>query len=551
MSTQIRNEYDAVVIGGGAGGGVVACLLAEAGQHVLLLERGRNLAYGQIPRDHVRNHRQTIYGDNTTPDYTSHPRVFVDPMGHEHIVQPNQIGYMNNAFTLGGGTRIYGAQAWRFHPLDFKMASTYGIPKGSSLADWPITYDDLAPYYDQAEWELGVAGDHAAGLPEWIRQKPYPMPPYPPSRSSINLKRAADALGWPTLPVPLLINTTPYNGRQACIRCSNCIGQACPSDGKNGSQNTVIPRGLATGNLDLLLETNAERIDTDARGNVIGVTFVKLVDGQLERTSVRAKRVVVAAAAIETARLLLNSRCKHHPNGLGNHSDHVGRHLQGHLYTGAHAILRDVVYDGLGPGVSIATLKFNHGNPGVVGGGLLANEFLKTPLKFWSEAPPDQPRWGIGMKQYMRNGFTRSEHIQGPIQDTPSPDGRVTIDEKVRDRFGNPVARLSGTTHPTSIETARFLNEQAQKWMRELDPVKIWSWKPTLTLSGGQHQAGTARMAKDPKDGVTNEWGRVHGHDNLYIADGSLHVTNGGFNPVLTIFALAYRVADGIKRDSR
>jgi choline dehydrogenase-like flavoprotein len=548
MTTNIRTEYDAIVIGGGAGGGVVACQLAEAGHHVLLLERGRNLAYKDVPRDHVRNHRQTIYADNTTADYQSHPRVVVDMQGREHIVHPQHGGYMNNAMTLGGGTRVYGAQAWRFHPIDFKMASTYGIPKGSSLADWPITYDELAPYYEQAEWEIGVSGDHATSLPAWNRRKPYPMPAFPPSKSSINLKKAADALGWATQPVPLLISTQPFGGRPACIRCGNCVGQACPSDGKNGSQNTVIPRGLATGNLTMLLETNAERIDTDDRGKVIGVTFVKLVNGQLERHTVRAKRVIVSAAAIETARLLLNSRSKHHPKGLGNHSDHVGRHLQGHVYTGAHAILHDVVYDGDGPGVSICTLKFSHGNPGIVGGGLLANEFLKTPLKFWGEAPPDQPRWGIGMKQYMRHAFTRAEHIQGPIQDTPSPDGRVTVDDKVRDRFGNPVAKLSGTTHPASIDSAMFLHERAREWMQALDPVRMWAFKPALGLTGGQHQAGTARMSKDPKDGVTNEWGRVHGHDNLYVADGSLHVTNGGFNPVLTIFALAYRVADGIKK---
>jgi choline dehydrogenase-like flavoprotein len=149
----------------------------------------------------------------------------------------------------------------------------------------------------------------------------------------------------------------------------------------------------------------------------------------------------------------------------------------------------------------------------------------------------------------MRYNFTRSEHVQGPIQDIPSPDARVTLDPKVRDRFGNPVARLSGTTHPESINASLYMHERAKEWLAAIDPVKIWAFKPGLSLTGGQHQAGTARMSADPNDGVTDAWGRVHGHDNLYVADGSLHVTNGGFNPVLTIFALAYRVSDGIKRN--
>jgi choline dehydrogenase-like flavoprotein len=151
----------------------------------------------------------------------------------------------------------------------------------------------------------------------------------------------------------------------------------------------------------------------------------------------------------------------------------------------------------------------------------------------------------------MRNGFIRGEHVQGPIQEIPSPDMRVTVDEGVKDRFGLPVVRISGEVHPESIKTAQFHAERAGQWLAATNPEKMWVWKPGRSQAGGQHQSGTARMAKDPKEGVTNEWGRVHGHDNLYVADGSLHVTNGGFNPVLTIFALAYRVADGVRRESR
>ncbi len=153
-----ERDFDAIVVGAGAAGGIVACLLAEAGKHVLLLERGRNLTYEQVGRDHLRNHRLSAYGHNTGPDLNGNPRVAVDPGGAAHLLRPHEGGYHNNAMVVGGGTRVYGGMAWRYMPQDFQMASTYGVPPGSSLADWPISYDDLEPYYERAEWEIGVAG---------------------------------------------------------------------------------------------------------------------------------------------------------------------------------------------------------------------------------------------------------------------------------------------------------------------------------------------------------------------------------------------------------
>jgi len=151
-------NYDAIVVGAGAGGGIAACILAEAGKRVLLLERGPDLGFADIGRDHLRNQRLSRYGHNAGPT-DEHPRTWQDEQGRDHLLRPHEPNYHNNAACVGGGTRVYGAQAWRFLPTDFRMASTYGVPPGSSLADWPLGYDDLAPYYDRAEWEIGVAGD--------------------------------------------------------------------------------------------------------------------------------------------------------------------------------------------------------------------------------------------------------------------------------------------------------------------------------------------------------------------------------------------------------
>jgi choline dehydrogenase-like flavoprotein len=432
---------------------------------------------------------------------------------------------------------VYGAQAWRFHPLDFKMASTYGVPKNSSLADWPISFEELAAFYERAEWEVGVAGDANAMTHLPAYQKPYPLPPTPLNAQGRVLRRGARGLGWDTLPVPLLINTEPRAGRAACIHCQHCVGFACPTDAKNGSQNTLIPRALATGRCDLVTGAMAARIDTDAGGRAVGVTYFDENDNEV---AARAEVVVLSGGAVETARLLLNS-------GIGNAHDQVGRHLQGHMYTGASALFPEDTWDGVGPGPTTATCRWSHGNDGVVGGGMLADEFIVLPITFWKwKTPPQLRRWGAGAKRWMRDNYRRTIDLRGPVQDIPSPDARVEVDPEVRDRWGVPVARLSGTTHPETVRTAEFLYARAKEWLTAAGAVEIWGGAPVRHLTGGQHQAGTCRMGDDPRTSVVDRHCRVHGHDNLYIADGSVHVTNGGFNPVLTILALAFRTADHV-----
>ena len=517
---------------------------------MLLLERGRTLGFHDVPTDHIRNHRLALYSDSTTDDPAGHPRVFVDPANRAHIVPPHDSRYQNIAFTVGGGARVWGMQAWRFHPDDFRMASRYGAPDGSSLADWPIGYDELAPYYERAEWEIGVSGDHG-GDTHAPRARPFPLPPVAASLAGNWLARGAAKLGWKTFTPPLAVNTQPYQGRDACIQCGRCIGFACPTDAKNGSHNTLLPRALATGRCTLVTRAQASRITLDGRGRANGVEyFAETAPGSdtFERRTARARTVVVASGAIETARLLLLSASPEHPRGLGNHSDHLGRHTQGHYYPIAYGLLPPGVENSsLGPGVNLATTQFNHGNPGVIGGAMLANDFTKLPIIFWrSSLPPDTPRWGLANKRAMRALFRRGIDVRGPVQEIPSPDSRVTLDPAVRDRFGLPVARLSGTTHPETVRTAEFIRHRAEDWLRASGAERIWSWPAEKKFSAGQHQAGTCRMSADPRDGVTDPHGRVHGHDNLFVCDGSLHVTNGGFNPALTIMALSFRTAEYI-----
>jgi choline dehydrogenase-like flavoprotein len=546
-SDQVAARYDAVVVGSGAGGGVAAWALARSGRSVLLVERGDYPDTDHLARDHLRNARTDSGLDHRTlRSSADNPRTML--LDGDRVVLPAwDPRYGSNADTFGGGTRVYGAQAWRFVPEDFAMATTYGVPDGSALADWPIGYDDLEPFYTQAEYEIGVCGSEAPHAGSSRRSRPYPMAPMAITAPARRLRAGAQQLGWSTVPVPLAINSAPRDGRAACARCRQCVGFACPVEAKNTSENTVLARAAATGNLSILLATRAERIVTDRAGRVTGVDLLSDHGGSRWRRAVSAEDVVVAAGAIESARLLLNSRSDREPDGLGNTHDQVGRYLQGHLYGGAIGIFDDPVNDLVGPGPSIATHEFRHHIDGLVGGGMIANEFVPTPLgtfAYLRQAGLIGPH-GLAAKHGMRHLLPRMQRVVGPVHEVTSANARVQLDASVTDSLGIPVARLSGQLQPNDFAVQRMMGERAADWLRAAgaDTVRAYGSGPDdVVLSNGQHQAGTCRMGTDPATSVTDPYGRVWGHPNLRVIDGSLNVTNGGVNPVLTIFANAFRI---------
>lgn len=528
---------NAVVIGAGAGGGIVAKELACAGMDVVLLERGEWVTAADDRKDDLRNQRTSVLGAPFGPDDDGNPRVFVDRNGREQVAFPSRGNYANNAMCVGGGTASYGAMAWRFMPQDFRMRSIYGAVEGSTLDDWPITYDDLEPFYEKAEYEIGVSGDVSNDPFKGPRSKPLPMPPLPPNLECQILRPAGERLGLHVFDIPMLRNSVPYGGRAACMRCRWCVGFACEVDAKCGTQNTVIPKALASGNCELRTGCIVKEIQLDAHGKASGVVYF---DDNDRRQTQTADLVVVAGGAIESARMLLNSKSKIFPNGLGNNNDWVGRNLNGHAYTGCFGVFPFDCYDDVGPGAGIACCDFNHGNTGLAGGGMLANEFIRLPYQMLGKMPSGVKRWGHEHKDFMRRYYKRTMGIQGPVQEMPLWDSRVEVDPKVKDRWGIPVARLSGGRHKHTIEICEFLARQAQRWVDEAGAEQSWLRVPGDGLSAGQHQSGTCRMGDDPKTSVVDRYCRVHDVDNLYVVDGSVHVTNGGFNPVLTIMAIAY-----------
>jgi len=539
-------HVNAVVVGAGAGGGVVAKELSEAGLSVVLFERGDWASFDAHDTDELISQRTTVLGNAFGPDDEKYRRVVVDDDGTTRVVLPSEIDYNNVAACVGSGTVSYGAMAWRYMPEDFRMKSTYGHIEGSTLEDWPITYDDLEHCYEKAEWEIGVAGDASLNPFSAPRKRPYPMPPFAYNKEASLLDSTMKRMGLHPFPIPMLRNSVPYNGRPACVRRRSCCGFACPLNAKSGTHNTVIPTALATGNCELRTNCVVSEIVVNDSGRATSVLYF---DGYNHKLEQAADIVIVSASATETPRLLLNSRSKLFPAGIGNRYDWVGRNFQGHAYTGAFGLFEEDIFDDVGPGASIAVSDFSHHNTGIIGGGILANEFTRLPYYFTAIRPPSSPSWGTAHKEFQRNYFRRNVQVVGPIQEMPVFYSRVEVDPVVKDSWGIPVVRLSGHRHSRDVEGCGFLSGKAESILKEAGASITWQAVGGKGLSGGQHQAGTCRMGNDPQTSVTDKYGRIHDVPNIFVADASLHVTNGGFNPALTIMALGYWIGEYISTE--
>lgn len=536
-------EVDAVVIGSGAGGGIAAHELSRAGRHVVLLERGRVQQFSETRHDELHSQRTTVLGNAFGPDDTNVRLVKLGDAAEFRQVRASEGSFGNVAMCAGGGTKSYGAMAWRFLRQDFRMRSTYGAPEGSSLEDWPISYDDLEPYYERAEYAIGVSGKRGANAFEAPRTRDYPMPPLPYNKEARKLEAAAKGLGLHPFPIPMAINSVAYDGRPACIQCPFCVGFACEVKAKGSTADTVIPKAVASGHCELRTECVATEILTDGRGRAAAVSYIKAG----RRYEQPAKVVVVACSAIESARLLLNSKSRMFPEGLGNLNGFVGRNLQSHAYAGAYGYFEEEVWDGLGPAARIALCDFNHGNDGYRGGAMLANEFIRLPYLFARSAhPPKAAMWGREHKARQRRFYKRSIAVQGPVQEMPVFANGIELDPTRKDAFGMPLVRMTGKRHEEDLLTAQYIAEKAEALLKAAGATETFLKLPGLATSFGQHQAGTCRMGNDPKTSVTDSYGRLHPVDNVFVIDGSLHVTNGGFNPSLTIQAVAFRAAEHI-----
>ena len=538
------NDVDAIVVGAGAGGGVVAKELSAAGLRVVLFDRGRHFTTADFGHDELADSQEpwNRKGLRFGPGPSEVRTYRSDPGLPARVVTPRDYEYSSLAWCVGGGTLSYQALAWRFHPGTFRLKSLYGAIPKSTVEDYPLTYEELEPFYSKAEHELGVCGEPYGPA----RSKPFPMPPQPDNKEAEVLFPAARRLGWKPFHPPLAITSQEYRGRMACIRCANCLSYGCEVDAKSSTAVTVIPEAIKTGLCTLRPDTFVREITVDARGRPNGVVFL---NSQGRWEELRARLIVVAASATETPRLLLNSKSKWFPDGLGNRHDQVGRHVHEDKASGVFGFFDKVVGDALGPGPSYAA-EFQFDQAEVPPGGVMYNSFSRLPLRVVNTVarPAGMKSWGREFKDFYRRYFWNHIRLYYSVHGFPREGNRVDLDPEVRDAHGVSVARITHRTHAWNARQQEGFVTQVERLLKEAGATFTIHGRIVPEHAGGvgQHQCGSCRMGSDPRSSVADRTGRVHDASNIFITDGSLMTNAGGSNPSLTIQALAYWVSHHI-----
>jgi choline dehydrogenase-like flavoprotein len=425
--------------------------------------------------------------------------------------------------------------------------------EGASLADWPIDYEELEPYYERAELDFGVAGDARANPFGAPRRTGYPNPPHPDRSASLRFKAGARKLGYHPFSTPMAANSRPYGDRPACVYGGTCGGYGCPIGAKGTTFAVSLPKAHRTGLLDLRPNSLAFEITVGRDGRARSVRYID--QGSREEREVFARHVFVCGNAVGTPHLLLMSKSGSFPDGLANSSGLVGRNLTLHLFTTASFVFDEQgrSFTGLGSHAAIDDLHPSDRSRGFIRGGVIGEESfaVKQPLvhALWggSSHPGSERTWGADFKDYLRT-FPRTSSVLLVGEDLPMESNRVDLDPEVRDDYGLPVPRMTHRQHPNDLAMSRWYANR----MLELGDASgaLESW---ITLSfteedqarkGSSHLHGTCRMGDDPARSVVDRWCRSHDVPNLWLADGSVFPTSGGYNPTLTILANAYRVAD-------
>jgi len=539
----MNEEVDACIVGAGAAGLVVAKELAERGFRVVLLERGPWLSREDFFEDEIAAKRR----GQLWPTVADEPRTWRSSSDEEATVLATGVQLFANAMCVGGGTVHYSGLSWRFHESDFRVLSAEGPVDGVSLADWPIGYADLEPWYERAEWEIGVSGKGWASPFDPPRRRDYPLPPVARTSAGAILETGARALGLHPFPTPLAILSRPYRGRPACTNKGFCSGYGCTVGAKSSTLEALLPRALATGRCDLRPHALASRVELDARGRARAVVY-RDADGTEQRQT--ARLVILAAGGVETPRLLLMSATAGHPDGLANGSGLVGANFMQHApATTVVATFPEPLdgHKGASPTRACHDFYPSDSRRGFIRGGYFhprahGGDPIELALR-----PIHGATWGRAHKDSMRRSWRHYlySHVTG--ESLPVETNRVDLDPVARDRFGLPVARITHTAHPNDVRLSAFIAERSAEVFRAAGATEVLVPSPEVRKLHN-HQMGTCRMGDDPARSVVDRWCRSHEVPGLYVVDASVFVTSGGLNPALTIQANAFRIADHVAR---
>jgi choline dehydrogenase-like flavoprotein len=510
MARNGHDIIDAVIVGAGACGGLVACELASAGMSVAVLEAGKR----HDPSIDLRNAES-----NGSKIQWVEPRVYA---GNTPIVPKAGTG-------VGGGTLTWLGVMPRFHPADFRTHSTEGVG-----VDWPIGYDDLRPHYAAIEREVGVAGEAGPFAPE-----PYelPMPPHRMNWHAQVLARGAKELGAHPFAPPVAINSVEYDGRPACCYCGWCAS-GCTTGAKFSTAATHLARAERRG-AKVVSEAFVHRVEYDAAANrVRGVSYV---NGDGKERTLRARLVILAAHALETPRLLLMSGNGTFPQGLANSSGMVGKNFMSHPTWQVFGTFDEPVnaYKGMQMGhVMVQDYYKRDARPrDTCARGYVLISYMMTPVTY---ANLSGLAYGSELKQFL-NDYAHTAAWWAHAEGLPSESNAITLDPDVKDARGLPVARLTYEWGDNDVALAAAARNKAAEMMEASGARKV-----RIGLNYGAHAMGSCRMGKDASSSVVDSYCRSHDVPNLYITDTSVFVTGSGVNPTLTALAIARRATQDI-----
>jgi choline dehydrogenase-like flavoprotein len=549
-------DYDICVIGSGAGGAPIAYELSKAGKSVVVLEKGPWFKTEDFTKDELTCCRRSVY----TPNLRDERHVIEDKNNNNEWIGKSTYDTGRdfwNGNMVGGSSNLMSGYFHRLKPEDFRLLSEFGTIDGANIVDWPISYDDLEPYYTKVEQIVGVSGkvvDHPFLEPRSTNEFPFYKTAEHPIAQRID--KACGSLGFHSIPTPRAILSQNALGRIACSYSNYCGSYGCSTGAKGGAMAALINKAIKTDNCKIIPNAMVYELISDSTGKV---TSAKYYNKSGASNSITARIFVVACQASESARLLLMSPGTKHQNGLANNNNQVGNNL---IYSGGGSGSGDILYKNYND-MEIAQLNIrglfvnrslqdwyviNEKSFGKRSkGGTIdflfrhANPIAKANSQKWGE---DGLIWGKPLKDKIKSYFTEGRRLRFEVFNDwlPTDNCFVTLDPKIKDKWGNPVARIRIGNHPHDLKVGRHLANKAVSVLKEMGAENIssnMSSSPPPNLV-----AGGCRFGDDPQSSVLNAECRAHDVENLYVTDASFMPTGGSVPYTWTIYANSFRVAD-------
>ncbi|MDF1880457.1 GMC family oxidoreductase [Sulfurimonas sp. MAG313] len=546
-------KYDICIIGSGAGAGPVAYELSRAGFKVLVLEKGGSYQKEDFFKDEIGVCRRSTF----TPALDEEQHVIEDIQDDVWTRTPTSKSGWDfwNGNIVGGSSNFMSGYFHRLKPMDFRLKSQYGNIKGANIVDWPISYADLEPYYTKAEKVIGISGKvvkHPCQEPRSTPDFPY----YPTSEHRISswFDTVCAKQGFYSIPTPRAVLPYAVGNRQGCEYAGYCGSYGCSSGAKGSSREALLNKALKTNNLTIKANSFVKKLHSK-EGKVISAEYL---DKNKSSHKVEARIFVVAAQAIESSRLLLNSANAEFPFGLANNSRQVGENL---IFSSGGSGTGEFKYEDfdtkevealkqIGPFVNRSLQDWYEIKE-------KGKSFKGGTIDFLFEHPNAVSRarramydgelvWGNALKKRLLNHFTTRRVFTFEVfcDWTPTDDCFVSLDETIKDKWGMPVAKVRIGSHPHDIKVGEVLAAKAETVLKEMGARNISSSispAPPANL-----QAGGCRFGNDPKTSVLDKNCKAHELENLYVSDGSFMPTGGAVPFTWTIYANSFRVADEI-----